>query len=83
MADDTQTVYVSRGWSRRKKTYHLNKHDCPSAVKAHNLQETTKAEAEQRGLRECKSCTREYEHGNYDNSFQKALKAAAQGEADD
>jgi len=75
-----QTVYVARGWCKTDKAYHLSKDDCNAARRASNLSEITLSEAKSRGFRECRACTREYNNTNYDNSYQQALKAAAQGD---
>jgi len=73
------TAWIPRGWSGSIKRYHTDE-DCPSKAKCHNLKETTVAEAKAREIEHCANCGRDYELGNYDNSFQAALKDAAKGD---
>ncbi len=80
MSNNTETVYVARGWSKTDKAYHLTKDDCYAARRASNLNEITLSEAKSRGFQQCKSCTLQYDNTNYDTSYQQALKAAAESD---
>jgi len=77
---DKQTVYIARGWSAPTKKYHITDTDCPAARKCENLRETTKEQAEAHGFEQCHSCTRDYDTSNYDQSYQDALKQAAESD---
>lgn len=78
-----ETVYVASGWSRNKKYYHESKDACRAARKAHNLQPWDREQAEQQDKEPCTYCYGEHTTNNYDNSYQKALKKAAEGSADE
>jgi len=75
-----QTVWVACGWSGSDKRYHTTKDDCHAARKASTLRETTLAEAEAYGFEECRTCNGNHEVGEYDTSYQRALKDAAKSD---
>jgi len=77
MDTETTTAWIARGFSGTVKRYHTDA-NCPSKKKAQNLQETTVTKAKLRGLQHCGNCGRDYNRGNYDQSFQEALKEASQ-----
>ena len=74
-----QTAWIPRGWSGSHKRYHTDE-NCPSKIKSHNLQEVTVSEAKARGIQHCGNCNRDFDLGNYDSSYQQALKRAAQSD---
>ena len=74
-----QTAWIPRGWSGSLKKYHTDE-NCPSKAKCHNLKKTTVAEAKVRGIELCGNCNRDFDLGNYDASYQQALKRAAQSD---
>jgi len=51
-----------------------------AARKASTLRETTLAEAEAYGFEECRTCNGDHEVGEYDTSYQRALKDAAKSD---
>lgn len=71
------TKYVA--CRRAKKVYHTDR-QCPALARAKNVEEISEEMIDRRGLDECGMCDGSHDTDAYDNSFQKALQRAAEGD---
>jgi len=73
------TEYVTtrdKGY-RHLNAWHDEPEDCPHVPEDTDTREVPKEQAEQWGLHECPFCAGTREVKNYDNSYQQALREAA------